>query len=63
MTTGFNGRVKGKVGRVICCIERGEWDGKTYPILSVKAGIIDGEILKPDVWYTVKNGEWVLLDD
>jgi hypothetical protein len=38
--------------------ERGPWNGTTYPLLAVKAAIIDGEILKPGVWYKLVNGEF-----
>ena len=55
MTTGFFGRVMGDIGNAIVCVERRD-DGKIAAIL---AGIVDGETLKPGVWYTVKNGQWV----
>ena len=38
--------------------ERGEWNGKTYPLIGILAAIVDGEVIKPDTWYTVENGEW-----
>ena len=28
-------------------------------IAAILSAIVDGETLKPGVWYTVKNGEWV----
>lgn len=40
-------------------MERGEWDGKTYPIKAIKAAIVDGEVLKADTYYTLKDGEFV----
>ena len=55
MTTGFFGRVMGNIGNAIVCVER-RYNGEIAAIL---AGIVDGETLKPGVWYTVKNGEWV----
>ena len=55
MTTGFWGRVMGDIGNAIVCVERGD-NGEIAAIL---AGIVDGETLKPGVWYTVKNGQWV----
>ena len=55
MTTGFFGRVMGDIGNAIVCVERRD-NGK---IASILAGIVDGETLKPGVWYTVKNGQWV----
>ena len=55
MTTGFYGRVMGEAGNAIVCVERGD-NGEIKAIL---AGIVDGETLKPGVWYTVENGRWV----
>ena len=55
MTTGFLGRVMGDIGNAIVCVERRD-NGEIADIL---AGIVDGETLKPGVWYTVKDGEWV----
>lgn len=55
MTTGFFGRVMGNIGNAIVCVERRD-NGKIAAIL---AGIVDGGTLKPGVWYTVKNGQWV----
>ena len=54
MTTGFYGRVMGDLGNAIVCVERNT-NGDIATILS---GIVDGETLKPGVWYTVKNGKW-----
>ena len=54
MTTGFFGRVMGDIGNAIVCVERRD-NGEIAAIL---AGIVDGETLKPGVWYTVKNGQW-----
>nr|DAG22019.1 MAG TPA: hypothetical protein [Bacteriophage sp.] len=54
MTTGFYGRVMGDLGNAIVCVERRD-NGE---IASILAGIVDGETLKPGVWYTVKNGQW-----
>ena len=54
MTTGFYGRVMGEIGNAIVCVERRD-NGEIAAIL---AGIVDGETLKPGVWYTVKNGQW-----
>ena len=49
----------GALGCAICCVERGKLDGETYPILAVKAAIVDGETIKADTWYMLKNGEFV----
>ena len=59
VSTGINGMAMGAIGCAICLVERGEWDGETYPIISVKAAIVDGQSIKADTWYTLKNGEFV----
>ena len=59
MATGFYGRVMGEIGNAIVCVERKN-NGDIAAILS---GIVDGETLKPGVWYTVKNGEWVEVQE
>ena len=52
----------GEVGNAIVCVERGNWDGGTYPIKSILSAIVDGEIIKAGVWYTVKDGKWVEVE-
>ena len=63
VASGFEGRAMGALGCAICLVERGEWDGDTYPIVSVKAAIVDGETIMPGVWYTLKDGEFVEVDE
>lgn len=63
VATGYKSKARGAVGSAICVCERGFWDGKTYPLLAIKAAIIDGEVLKPDTWYTLKDGEFVEVED
>lgn len=53
---GNNVRVKGELGSVILIVEE---RNLTYDILEWKAGVIDGKTLKPNVWYKLKNGEFV----
>ena len=62
IATGYGSKVRGKKGCAIVCVERDDWNGSTYPLLSIKSDIVDGEKIKEDVWYTVKNGEWVELN-
>ena len=52
----------GAPGCAICCVERGGWNGETYPIIAVKAAIVDGEKIKADTWYQLKNGEFVEVE-
>ena len=56
---GRNSKAKSTIGNWIVLAEYGEWNGKTYPVLCVKCGKIDGVSLKPDTWYRLKNGEFV----
>ena len=57
MTTGFFGRVMGDIGNAVVCVER----RNNGEIAAILAGIVDGETLKPGVWYTVKDGQWAEL--
>lgn len=45
--------------------ERDEYDNnnKTYPIKDLKAVKVDGEKIKADTWYTLKDGEFVEVKD
>ena len=56
---GYEGRAKGALGCAIVVAERGDWNGETYPLIGIKSAIVDGETIKPDVWYTLKGGEFV----
>ena len=59
LSTGIDGKVMGEVGNAIVCVERGNWNGETYPIKAILSAIVDGETIKAGVWYTVKDGKWV----
>ena len=63
MACGYSGRVKGAIGNAMFLLERGDWNGETYPILNVAAFIIDGETYKPDTWYTLKDGAVVEAEE
>lgn len=58
ITTGIEGEVKGALGCAIVAVERGKWDGCTHPIIAIRSAVVDGETIKADVWYTVKDGKW-----
>lgn len=62
VASGIEGKAMGALGCAICLVERGEWNGETYPIISAKATIVDGETIKPGVWYTLKGGEFVEVE-
>ena len=59
---GYESRAKGALGCAIVVAERGDWNGETYPLIGIKAAIVDGETIKPDVWYTLKGGEFVEVE-
>ena len=56
---GRDSKAKSMLGNWIVLAEYGNWNGKCYPVLCVKCGKIDGEFLKQDVWYRLKDGEFV----
>ena len=62
VATGYRSKVKGRIGCAIVCAERGYWNGETYPIKAICAAVVDGEKIKADTWYTVKDGEFVEVE-
>ena len=56
---GANSMIKAKIGSWITLAE---YDEKRKPIC-VKSAMIDGENLLPDVFYTLRNGEFVPVTD
>ena len=58
LAAGYECKAMGALGCAICCVERGEWDGETYPIIAIKAAIVNGDSIKPDTWYMLQNGEF-----
>ena len=58
IVTGSDSEAKAGLGSAIVIAERGEFNGKTYPLLNIKAAIVDGEKIKADTWYTLINGEF-----
>ena len=59
IVTGFDSKAGGAAGCWIVLTERGEWDGETCPIKEVKAFKVDGEKIKPGVFYKLIDGEAV----
>ena len=55
-------RAKAGVRSVIVLTEWGWRDSKYTPV-AVKAEIVDGERIKADTWYMLKNGEFVEVTD
>ena len=54
MRGGEESEFKGGMWAVFACEIK---DGKGN-IVAVKTAVVDGETLKPDTWYTLKNDEW-----
>ena len=59
IVTGSDSMAKAGLGSAIVIVERGEFNGKTYPLINIKAAIVDGEKIKADTWYTLRNGEFM----
>ena len=59
---GRYGKAKGVKGAHIVLAEWGEWNGKEYPLIGAKMAVVDGETIKEDTYYTLKNGELVEVE-
>ena len=62
LACGYESKALGALGNAIVCCERGPWNGETYPLIAIKAAIVDGETIKAGIWYTLKNGEFVEVE-
>ena len=53
---GKNAKVRGGLGAVlVCAVEHDD----SYKIKTWACGVVDGDKIKPDTWYTVKDGKFV----
>ena len=59
---GVEGKAKGALGCWIVCAEW-EYKNKGWHIKCVKAAAVDGERIKADTWYMLKDGEFVEATD
>ena len=59
IVTGVDSKASGAIGCWLVLTERGDWNGDTYPIKEVRAVKVDGEAIKPGVFYKLENGEVV----
>ena len=57
---GNNCKAMGGIGSVLVIVEENEAD---YGISVWKAGVVDGKTLKADTWYTLKDGEFVKVEE
>lgn len=55
-------KAKGIIGSHLVIAERGEWNGKIYPLLGVKMVVVDGESIKADTWYKLVSGKLVEVE-
>ena len=63
LLVGRNGaRAKGGLHSVIV-LTQWEWINGTYTPVAVKAEIVDGERIKADTWYELKDGEFVEVEE
>ena len=53
-------KVKGGLGAVLVLVEESQY---SYDIDSWKAVVVDGETIKPDTWYGLKNGEVIEIKE
>ena len=60
---GQRGKIKAPVGTWCTLAEYGEWDGDGYPCICVKSYQVDGEIIKADVFYNLRDGEIVEAEE
>ena len=61
IATGIGGKACGKIG---CYIAVAEWvrTGSGYKLADFKTAMVDGEKIKEDTFYSLKNGEFVEVD-
>lgn len=63
LVTGISGKAKGALGCWLVLAEQGQWNGEAYPILDVKAVKVDGVKILPDVYYMLKGGEVIMVNE
>lgn len=56
---GINGHVKGVLGSILVCAEWHDNDLGQRELRDVKTARVDGKQILPDVWYTLRGGEFV----
>ena len=61
IATGIEGKAKGSLGCYIAVAEYEETEDG-YRLIDFKSHIVDGETIKPDTFYMLKNGEFVEVE-
>ena len=61
MSAGNEGQAKGKIGSWIVLTEWKSCGNESIPTVVAKR--IDGTEVKEDTWYTLKNGEFVEVEE
>ena len=56
---GINGKAKAKIGGWIICAEWKETEPSKWERADVRCAKVDGENIKDDTWYTLRNGKFV----
>ena len=59
IVTGRDSKAAGAPGCWLVLTERGDWNGEACPIKEVRAVKVDGEAIKPGVFYKLVDGEVV----
>ena len=57
IVTGFDSKASGAIGCWLVLTDRGVWAGETRPIKEMRAVKVDGEAIKPGVFYKLVDGE------
>ena len=52
---GIGSKFKGGMWAVFACEIRND----NYALIGMKTAVVDGETIKPDIWYVLKDGEFV----
>lgn len=62
IVTGINSKAKGKLGCYIAVAEWKQKDNGEYKLINFKSHKVDGKTIKEDVYYTLKDGKFVIVD-
>ena len=63
IATGINSKAKGKIGCYIAVAEWRENSDGNYELINFASHKVDGKTIKEDVYYTLKDGKFVEVDE